>query len=154
ANPDVTIFFSGLMLIQPNPQGSNCEVFVNRSATDHVLTIEVREKNPHKPDIIKMRHVGPLPHALPPPGFPGDPAIYEMAIQVQTTPKGVKAFNKSGYDQSLSKAINLQGADYHNGKAGKVDLLGGRPSIFMNEGVFYAAALTDPSKLEVTLKKR
>src|SRR5689334_262489 len=120
-NPDLRIFFSGLMLIQPDANASTCEVFVNRSAPDHTLTIEVRERQTGRPDLIKMRHVGPLSFAEPPLGFPNDPKIYGMVIKVDKGPKGVRSFDgtqASPEGQPLSLAINLQGAQFHNGQAG------------------------------------
>ncbi|MFL6210832.1 MAG: hypothetical protein ACJ74W_18430 [Pyrinomonadaceae bacterium] len=57
--PDVEIFFSGQLLLR-SEDSATCEVAVNQLATNHVLTIEVRTKVAGKPDIIRMRHVGPL----------------------------------------------------------------------------------------------
>src|SRR5258707_2433528 len=88
ANPDVRIFFSGLMLIKPDGSASSCEVFVNGRARFHELTIEVREKRPGRPDLIRMRHVGTLPYAEPPLGSPvGADLIYGMTVLVDRTPK-------------------------------------------------------------------
>lgn len=155
--PAVRIFFSGLMLLHPDSSKKTCEVFVNRSAPNHQLTIEVREKQDGKPDLIRMRHVGPLPFAEKPPGTPlGTLPIHGMIIQVDKAPKGIRSYDgttASKEGQPLNLAINLQDARYHNGKAGKPDLLGGRPSIWLNDAVFYTADVTDP-QLTINLKKK
>lgn len=65
--PDVKIFFHGQLLLR-SEDGMTCEVGVNPIATNHVLTVEARTKTPGKPDLINMRHVGPLhfrqPHGM------------------------------------------------------------------------------------------
>src|SRR6185503_17484210 len=58
--PTVRIFLTGQLMLQPNAESNTCEVFVNGSAPNHHLTVEVREKRPGKPDSILMRHHGPL----------------------------------------------------------------------------------------------
>jgi hypothetical protein len=157
ANPDVRIFFSGLMVLQPAANGQSCEVFVHRSAPNHQLTIEVRQKQAGKPDLIKMRHVGPLPYALQTlDAVEGDPPIHGMTIKVDTNPKGIKAFKplkgQSPEGASLEYAINIQGGDFHGGNIGEVDMLGGRPSILLNDAIFYTADTTSP-ELTINLKK-
>ena len=156
-NPDVRIFFSGLMLIQPDGTATSCEVFVNGRARFHELTIEVREKRAGRPDLIRMRHVGTLPYAEPPLGSPvGADLIYGMTIRVDTASKGVRSYDgsvASAEGQSLNLAINLQSPQFQNGRAGQPERLGGRPSIFLNDAVFYTAELTDPG-LTINLRKQ
>lgn len=161
ANPDVRIFFTGLMLIRARPDSQTCEVFVHRGAPDHQLTIEVRQKQAGKPDLIKMRHGGPLPYALPtlpvpPPPTPAGPPIHGLVIQVQTAPKGVRAFNgvtpsTEGAALDNGTVINFQSTRFHDGHVADVDALGGRPSILLNDAVFYTADKTDPTgKIELS----
>jgi hypothetical protein len=160
ANPDVRIFFSGLLVLDPNPNpnlGQNvntCEVFVHRSAPDHQLTIELRRKQAGKPDIIMMRLVGPLAFGLTPPN--AIPA-HGMLIMVSPDPQGVKRYdpvdpqNPSSEGEGFGLAIDLESADYHGGSVGPVDPLGGRPSIFLNDGIFYTAAKVAP--IPITLRR-
>ncbi len=112
-NPDVRIFFSGLMILQPSQDSKTCEVFVHRSAPNHQLTIEVREKQKNGPDLIKMRHVGPLPFAVQPFNAPaGQLPIHGMSIRVATAPKGIRAYTAqeaSTEGEALALAINLDG---------------------------------------------
>jgi hypothetical protein len=154
-NPDIRIFFSGLMILDPSDDNRNCEVFVHRSAPNHQLTIEVREKQANGPDLIKMRHVGPLPYALSSPTAPpgsNSPPIHGMSITVERNPKGIKAYDgePGPYAESLKLAINLDGTDYHNGTTGKIDMLSGRPSIFLDDVVLYTADKTS-SELAINL---
>lgn len=155
--PDVRIFFSGLMILEPSAQNKSCEVYVHRAAPNHVLTIEVREKHKNKPDLIKMRHVGPLPYALPPLGAPpGAPSIHGMSITVDKNSKGIRAYKPgqpSSEGEALDLAINITGTDFHRGQAGQVDQLNGRPSIVLNDAVLYTADKTSPD-LTLHLKKQ
>src|SRR5215216_1909422 len=106
ANADLRIFFSGLMVLEPTKDGKTCEVFVHRSAPNHQLTIEVRQKQAGKPDLIKMRHVGPLPYALPTLGAaPGDPPIHGMTITVNKQPKGIKAYKPDGNPSTQGEGL-------------------------------------------------
>ena len=152
--PDVRVFFSGLMILDPSDDNQHCEVFVHRSAPNHQLTIEVREKQKQGPDLIKMRHVGPLPYALAPPDFEDDPPIHGMSILVNTNSKGIRAYRgkPSEEGEALDLAINLDGEDFHNGASGKIDELNARPSILLNDAVLYTADKTSPD-LSIDLKK-
>jgi len=156
--PDVRIFFSGLMVLEPAGNGQSCEVFVHRSAPNHELTIEVRQKQAGKPDLIKMRHVGPLPYALQTIGaVQGDPPIHGMTIEVQTAPKGIKAFRpEAGHESTeglaLDRAINFQDGAFHGANLGEVDVLGGRPSILLNDAILYTADTTR-ADLTINLEK-
>jgi hypothetical protein len=150
-NPDVSVFFTGLMLIRPADDTRTCEVWIHRGAPEHELTIEVRQKQDGRPDVIMMRHVGPLPYAFPtPPGHAGDPPIHGFVLQVKTTPKGVRSYtgvNPSTEGEALNKAVNFQSPQYHDGRVGGIDELGGRPSILINDGVFYSAVKTSPDTI-------
>jgi hypothetical protein len=149
-NPDVRVFFTGLMILDPNPEPNpdmdmnTCEVFVHRKAADHFLTIEVRRKQAGHPDIIMMRHAGPLAFAPP----PGEPGRFGMLIEVGPNPQGVRRYDPEDPDHpspegaGFNLAIDLQGAQFHNGSIGSVDPLGGRPSILFNDAVFYTAVIT------------
>lgn len=161
-NPDVRIFFIGLMIIDPNPElapapnVNTCEVFVHRSAPDHRLTVEVRRKRPGKPDITMMRHPDPLEFTSP----PGATPRFGMFIRVSPTPTGVKRYDPapnttSPEGRGLDLAIDIEGPQFHNGSVGRVDTLGGRPSILFNDAVFYTAVTSDElhRDLEVTLTR-
>lgn len=157
-NPAVRIFFSGLMILEPTADGKSCEVFVHRSAPAHHLTIEVRRKRASFPDEIMMRHVGPLTFGVTLSEDPDARPIHGFFIhKVTDGEKGVRRYNpveppQQGMPESLGLAIDMEGAQFHNGSVGPVDELGGRPSIFLDDGTFYTAAKTRP-ELEIKLKK-
>lgn len=168
-SPDVRIFFSGLMIIEPQDDGT-CEVFVHSSAPRHYLTIEVRRKQAGRPDELLMRHVGPL--AFFDDENAGDVPLHGMEIlKITDKAKGVKGYFPStvpqnGEPDSLARAINFESSRFHNGnpEAGvdpktksvfrllDVDPLGGLPSILINDGTFYTAAKTR-DEFELILQK-
>lgn len=167
-NPDVRIFFSGLMILEPRDDNT-CEVFVHSSAPRHYFTIEVRRKQAGRPDELMMRHVGPLAYL----GRDDDlvPPIHGMQIvKVTEGAKGIRSFIPStppadGDPQSLNLAIDFESAGFHNGNPESgtdpttnqpfrlldIDPLGGRPSILLDDGTFYTAALTR-SDLQIRLR--
>lgn len=151
-NPDVRVLFTGQMIIQPDAQGNTCEVFINRRAPDHQLSIEVREKHTGQVDGFWMRHMGPLMFGNPVPGT--EQPLFGMLMQKTAGAAGVKMYTGDplpGGEEALARAINLESEEFHKGKA-NVELEGGRPSIFMNDGIFYTAAKTS-DKLTLKLKK-
>lgn len=161
-NPDVRVFFTGLMLIRPSMNSNTCEVWVHRAAAEHELTVEVREKRPGRPDVIRMRKVGPLPYAFPPIGAAaGDPPIHGLILQVRQAPKGVRAYtgaDTANGEEALTEAVNFQ--SFHNGRVAPdvpngepgLNALNGRPSILMNDGLFYSAVKT-PSDTTIELER-
>lgn len=171
-NPDVRIFFTGLLILDPNPdpdpnpqlgsEVNTCEVFVNRSAPNHHLSIEVRRKQWGTPDIIMMRHHGDLSFRATP---AGQEPRYGMFIRVtgdsdpdNPHPKGVKRYDPasnarpSPEGDGFGLAFDLEGPQFHNEKL-EIDKLAGRPSIVLNDAVFYTAAKTRV-ELEASLTKK
>ena len=140
-NPSVRIFFSGLMILKPAQDARTCEAFINYSAAKHYLTIEVRRKQQGKPDFMMMRHVGKLNYTTP----TADEFKHGLFLEVMSGAQGVRRYNggnSSTEGEKLDLALDLEGPEFHNGSIGDVDPLGGQPSILMNDGVFYTAALT------------
>jgi hypothetical protein len=150
-DPAVRIFFSGLMIIQPSNDGESCEVFVNRAALDHCLSIEVRLKRPIGPDIVLMRQFGPLSF-IPPANL--EPLRHGFQI-ISDDPKGLRSYCgpalASGED-SFGLAINLKEDPFNHSQPLQVDPKGGRPSIELNDGIFYTAEKTS-EKLQIKLDK-
>jgi hypothetical protein len=163
-NPDVRIFFTGLLILDPNPEpgpGVNpeksCEVFVNRSAPDHHLSIEVRRKREGYPDIIMMRHLGDLSFGA---AAQTDMPRYGMFIDVigGEHPRGVRRYDPadgaapSKEGEAFGLAFDLEGPQFHNAKL-EIDKPAGRPSIVLNDAVFYTAVKTQENK-KITLAKK
>jgi len=149
-NPAVRIFFTGQLILEPSADNKTCEVFVNRSAADHNLSIEVRRKRPNLPDVIVMRHLGALSFAHE----TGEPSRHGMFIRVSKSTDGVQRYTgeaASTEGKSLDQALNLK--RLHAVPTGEVSPSGGRPSILLENAVFYTADQT-PMDLEMNLKKR
>lgn len=170
-DPAVRIFFSGLLILEPSAEGETCEVFVHRSAPNHHLTIELRRKTVGKPDVILMRHVGPLTFGETLSDDPLKPPIHGFVIhKVTDGATGVRMYNGNvpSYEgRTLNLAINLESPQYHGGNPPvvidpetghtisrllDVDSLGGRPSILLDDGTFYTADTTREA-LGIVLKK-
>jgi len=150
SNPSVRIFFTGQLIIRPDAEGQTCEVFVNRSAPNHQFSVEVREKRAGKPDAILMRHFGPLAFVTP----PEDDPIHGLFI-IAESPKGVKMYTGDPTpegEESLGLAINLKDEQFHKDQPIAIDADGGRPSILLNDGIFYTADKTS-TKFDIKLKK-
>lgn len=149
-NPSVRIFLTGQMIIRPDAAGQTCEVFVNRSAPNHQLSVEIREKRAGRPDAILMRHFGPLAFVTP----PEDAPIHGLFILAES-PAGVKMYTGAPTaegEESLGLAIDLKAEQFHKDQPIAIDVAGGRPSILLNDGIFYTADKTS-SKLNIKLKK-
>lgn len=145
--PLVKVLFNGLMIAKPNATGSECDVLVHRTGTDHDLSIEIRLKQPNKPDEIVMRHLGPLQLLQQTPdgrklGF----------ILTKDTPNGIFAYKGPtvGDIDPITSPRVLDLNEFHPGKTG-VDKPNAEPSIFLNDAVFYCAAKTVPG-LEAKLQ--
>jgi len=179
--PDVRIFFVGQLILQPLLESLGCEVFVNRSAADHYLSIEVRKKKSKKPDEIVLRHLGPLPF-IPLDGDPQygmtigviekDPAVVNKAPELvnddavavnapsgalKNDPKAlglsVDAYNGANpSDEGEELALALNMERIHDVSPGQVQAFGGRPSILVKRGTFYTAD-TYPAGSILTKKK-
>lgn len=137
-SPDVRIYFTGLQVLEAL-SNNTCEVFINRRSPEHHLSIEVRRKQTGHPDVILMRHEGPLSFTAPVP--PGTPPRYGLSIRVAPNPTGIKGYDgttASTEGQRLSLAFNM--FRIHDVATGPVEPMGGRPSILIDEGIFYSAA--------------
>ncbi|HET9526111.1 MAG TPA: hypothetical protein VFO99_08095 [Pyrinomonadaceae bacterium] len=145
--PTVRIFLTGQLMLQPSDGSDSCEVFVNRSAPNHHLTVEVREKRPDKPDSILMRHHGPLEFR-----DSGEPVD---GVMIKRMPEGKVSMytgRPNAYGESLTTAIDLRSEDFHPANEMAVDFESARPSIMIQDGIFHTAAKTS-SKLKIKLKK-
>jgi len=133
-NPTVKIFFTGLLILEPLAD-KTCQTFVHNGSPQHELLVEVRRKRPDNPDVVMMRAPGPLK-------FTGGhtPPKHGLLIRtVGTAQKGVKAYTGPITDegQKLSESLNL--SEILDVSPGNVDTIGGRPSILIDDGIFYTA---------------
>lgn len=145
--PTVRIFMTGQLMLQPNAESDACEVFVNRSAPNHHLTIEVREKRNDQPDAILMRHYGPLAYRDMNPPVEG--------LLIARNPAGSVSMYTgrwSKYGDSLAAAIDLRSEEFHASNELRIDLEAARPSIMIEDGIFHTAAKTS-DKLRMRLTR-
>jgi len=153
-SPSVRIFLTGQLILQPNDTSDTCEVFVNRSAPNHHLTIEVREKFAGEPDFILMRHHGPLEFYDPDDLVSGLEISRERPENSTEPPSKVAKYNgpPTPYGEALNLAIDLTRQGFHAGKKLPIDHQCARPSIMIKDGIFHTAAKTSEN-IEVKLKK-
>lgn len=134
-NPSVKIFFIGLNILQPTANHT-CETFVHKLNAQHKLLIETRRKRPNKPDVTMMRLPGPLvPTATDPFGHHG--------LRIRTagiTPRVEAYTGPPTSDGSSSLFDGFVMSRILDVSPGQPSSSGGRPSIFIDNGVFYTAA--------------
>jgi hypothetical protein len=136
-NPAVRIFFTGLLVLEPLPD-KTCQVFVHNSSGGHNLLVEVRRKRPGKPDVVMMRLPGPL--ALTGGHPSNNHGLLIRTTNVPPAQKSVKAYNgnnPSAEGTELSDSFVL--SRVLDVPPGPVDPVGGRPSILIDDGIFYTA---------------
>jgi hypothetical protein len=157
--PTVKIFFSGLLLLEPDEAGSVCDVGVHRSSPAHTFSIEVREKHQDTniPDIVKMRHVGPVEFGSVTSPTTGEPIGILIDVASETS-AGVRkfcptdVFNRTGQDtdpRDLRWAIDFASDEFHGHRL-DTDAFGLKPGIQITDAVFYTALRTDEAKTSVT----
>jgi hypothetical protein len=140
-NPHVRIFFIGQLILEPLIGAKGCEVYINRSASEHSFSIEVRGKRPNQPDEVLMRHSGPLQFA---PAQDDLPPRHGMFIGIVDSPPDTQ-LNVTSYNgripspegEELDLALNMQ--SIHDVACGAVDSIAGRPSILIRRATFYTA---------------
>ena len=156
--PTVRIFLTGQLMLQPDAESKSCEVFVNRSAPNHHLTVEVREKRPGQPDAILMRHHGPLEFLR------SDPAVEGLVIKRIVFSESEGGFVPAGsigmytgaptaFGEALSSAIDLRREDFHPSNEMRVDFDSARPSILIRDGIFHTAFKFSAENIKVKLAR-
>jgi hypothetical protein len=141
-NSPVKIFFHGLLILRASSEKDFCLVETLRNVTNptHTLSVEVRTKAPNKPDVIHMRHFGPL-GALD----PQDPQGPGLKIEVlgTTPPAQVFKHQPSGCDPVLGTGqatdfrwiLDLQ--KLHSSQTLSVDPARTRPFISIMNGIYH-----------------
>jgi hypothetical protein len=149
-NPTVRIFLQGQLLLEPNASGSRCDLGVNRCAPDHRFSMEVRQKmtDPDSPDIILMRHVGPLMHGgfemeADPPGIDGVQKFVPADVFLRVA--------NQGHPRDFRWIVDLANTEFHNGRL-TVNGTATEPNIRIRDGIFYTALRSDPTRVRVTRK--
>lgn len=157
--PDVEIYFHGQLLLR-SPNSVTCEIGVNPVASGHVLTVEVRRKQPNQPDLIEMRHVGPL-NVRRPAGGGGAPVI-EPGLLIEVIPaastqaswscEGTDTLNyETGagqFDEDFRWILNLEGDLFHD--TGLTPSVFGTTDMIRMQGgeFFFRTAFRTPQRLK------
>jgi len=142
--PSVRIFLTGQLILQPDAESTACEVFVNRSAPNHHLTVEVREKSAGKPDVILMRHYGPLGYLNEQTRVEGMEILRLPADENAEPVSKVEQYTgpPTDYAEALGLAIDLNAKSFFGGRKLLIDHDCARPSIMIRDGIFHTAAKT------------
>lgn len=134
--PDVKIFFHGLLLLRSEDR-MTCEVGVHPTATNHVLSIEARTKTPNQPDVIHMRHYGPL-------GF-RQPGMTIEVIEAVPAPAALAFITATEIDyehgtlappEDFRWIINLEGGLFHGDELNSL-VFASQHTIKLQGGVYY-----------------
>ena len=155
--PDVEIFFHGQLLLR-SEDSATCEVGINPIASNHVLSVEVRTRMRDQPDLINMRHVGPLHFRRPVPGGPAvQPGMLIEIIPAANTRAawacvGTDALNfETGagrYDEDFRWIMNLEGNLFHNDKQLNPAVFGTTDTIKLQGGeYFFRTGFRSPHRL-------
>lgn len=156
-SPLVTVFFRGLLLINPNAAGTSCEIGVHRRAADHYPTIAIVGRKRNGDEFVIEFISGPPRgrsfsiSAQPPKGHApaaGEVSAYLPALEY---PEPFDREHGKNDDKDFRWAVDLEGPEFHDGQLG-ADEAGTLPGIVMSHGVFYTALLTD--KREITVTRR
>ena len=144
--PLVKVLFNGLMIVKPNANGSDCEVYVHKTATDHVLSIEIRLKQPNRPDQTVMRHLGPLETL----SETGDRKI-GFILTTNTGNPRIAAY-RGAATTTVDPIERVFDLNLHHPGNSAILKRDAEPGILMNDALFYCAEKTVPG-LEVDLQK-
>lgn len=148
--PDVDIVFHGQLLLRSD--GITCEAAINPLATNHVLSIEVRTKtlNQSQPDVIRMRHVGPLLYRQPE-GMTIDlnPRGDTLAAWKCVTEGPVDYEGGGGNPSDFRWILNLEGEHFH-GRQLDVPIFDSEHVIKLQGGEYYfRSGVRSPERLRM-----
>jgi hypothetical protein len=148
AEPDVQVFFHGLLMLLPDADGRKCRVGVHRLSVEHRFTVDVRAKGSGLPDPPLLRLSGPL-----------DSMGLSIAVEPENN-NGVSMFvptpefDRLAHNdlQDFRWSIDLETLDPAQPQM-VIEQSGISPSVMMENGLFFTARVTDPSKVEVRLEE-
>jgi hypothetical protein len=146
-NPPIQILFHGLVVLRSPPAAPNWFAEIHHEAADHVLSIEVRLKEPGKPDRVLFRHYGPL-----------DPSLKITVVRQDGSEVAPRAFKyKPSFFplppeeavKNFESVLNLGSPKFHNTLL-KVKEPKTRPNIEFSGGDSYLYSALVEKDIEVT----
>lgn len=148
-DPVVKIFLQGQLILEPQAD-KTCDIGVNRSATKHEFSFELRQRMVDPiPDVVIMRILGEIE-------LPDVKIGLKAPAGDGVTGKGAKRlipteeFERAETDdpQDFRWLVDLSSKEFHNAN---VDINGNdtEPSITIMDGIFYTAQRTDPKVVTV-----
>lgn len=154
---DVQIFFHGQLLLR-SENSVTCEIGVNPIASNHMLTIEARRKQFNKPDLIEMRHVGPLNFRRPTGGgMTIEPGMIMEVIPAATTQAAWSCEGEDTLDYTTGEGrfeddfrwiLNLEGNLFHDREL-TPSVFGTTDMIRLQGGeFFFRTAFRSPQRLK------
>ena len=135
--PPVTILLSGLMVIQPGPNNTTCEIGVHKFSRSHVFQVILVVNKPNRPPALVPLFTGPIL------------APFEIGLRSNPQPNpDFVVFARDPFDRTLPNSHEL---DYRwainmrlkHGNARVND--GVKPVVTLKTGTMYTPNLTDPN---------
>jgi hypothetical protein len=151
SSPNVTVLFSGLLILRFDPSNEFCEVGVLRDTPDHRLSIIVREKRGKAPAATIWRQLGNLDDELWL-DVQGLSRRVEMYKVDPDTPLH-RATPGAGQDQDIRWAIDLSSSEFHNTPSIKIRPEAISPKMYLTKGLFHTALRTDPTSVRSIKRK-
>jgi hypothetical protein len=138
-SPEVTVLFTGLVILRFDKVRPRCEINLHRVSSDHVPSITVTQKEIAKQSRILWKHYGHLPDEL-------WLDVVNMNRKIEVNKHGDtldRTGTTSGQENDIRWVIDLESADFHDRPiAIRPDGVGF--GMYMTKGHFYTAAKTDP----------
>lgn len=145
-DPAIKIFLQGQLILQPL-EDFICDIGVNRCATNHQFSFELRQRMVDYtiPDVVIMRILG----KIEPPGVTIDLEPESEAGVKRFVPTEEFARDDDDADpQDFRWLVDLSGEEFHNANV----VINGndtQPAITIMDGIFYTAQRTDPDVVEI-----
>lgn len=148
-DPVVKIFLQGQLILEPQAD-KTCDIGVNRSATKHEFSFELRQRMVDPiPDVVIMRILGEIE-------LPDVKIGLKAPAGDGVTGKGAKRlipteeFERAETDdpQDFRWLVDLSSKEFHNAEV----VINGndtQPNIKIKDGIFYTAQRTDPDVVTV-----
>ena len=145
-SPLLSVYFSGLLIIKPNNDGTSCNIGVHHEPR-HKLKVFLKINRPNEPAIRKILQLGPLAR---------DFQILNSSQTGVFAFKPVDNFNRNlAVDdrRDLRWSVNLENSEFNNEPFALVPG-SASPGITINSGVFSTAERTDETSVNIVKSRQ